>query len=435
MSTFLSSRSCVRAATIIAALVALAAFAAPSAASIAPPAITSPADGAASKPSIQVKGTGAPGATVEVFDGATSLGTTVVAGNGGWALPPLTFTSGTHTLTATATDGPQTSAPSSPVTVHVDGTRPTISIGSPGDDHVFRPGEPVHLEGSAADTRALSAVRLEFWRLGTLHKAQLADCTCSGATNADWTSDPELDPGEWTLKAFAVDQANNYSLAGQISFVNGSAGVELEQPDLESLIPIAPPEILDPEEGKTLPGAARPISIGGATEPGSTVSVYEHVQGIGWVGSDADSDEDGAWRVNVRMPTGRYGIRAAATDEEGNVSELSELIVFTVDGERPLVDVLTTDKKVFLPLEPVVLEGAVSDNFDVAMVLVEYFDMHGKSVLKEQAECTGCFTSQAQWRHEPSLPFGPGHYTAKVTAFDVAGNGAHNQKVTFVKTI
>ena len=427
-------RACIRAAAIPAALIALFAFAAPSAASIAPPAITSPADGAASKPSVQIRGTGAPAATVEVFDAAVSLGTTTVAANTGWALN-VTLAAGTHTLTAVATDGTETSAPSEPVTFDVDGTRPTIAITAPADDHVFAPGDPVHIEGTAADTRALSAIRLEYWRVGKYDHAELATCACSGATSAPWTADPTLDPGEWTLKAYAVDQANNYSLFSQISFVAADADIPFEQPDLSEITGIEPPEILNPDDGKTLPGAAEPIVIGGRTEAGSTVAVYEEVQGIGWVGTEADSDEDGSWSIGVRLPTGKYGIRALATDADGNVSDLSELIEFTVDGERPLVGVLTPDKKVFLPLEPVVLEGAVSDNFDVAAVVVEYFNLNGKSILRALATCTGCPAGEATWRHQPSLPFGPGHYTVKVWAFDVAGNGAHKTTLSFVKTI
>ena len=95
----------------------------------AAPVITSPTAGAflmTGTPTIS--GTAEAASTVEVFDGSTSLGTTVTSGAGAWALTPATaLADGAHSVTATATDGAGNASPASAAvafTVHTDGTPP-----------------------------------------------------------------------------------------------------------------------------------------------------------------------------------------------------------------------------------------------------------------------------------------------------------------------
>ena len=74
----------------------------------------------------QIRGTGEPGATIEVFDGPRSLGTTTVQPNGSWELTPATpLLNGTRTLTAVASDpAGNPSERSDPYAINVDTNQP-----------------------------------------------------------------------------------------------------------------------------------------------------------------------------------------------------------------------------------------------------------------------------------------------------------------------
>jgi hypothetical protein len=72
---------------------------------IAAPTITGPAAGGiVGSHTPVVSGSGEPGTTVKVYDGARLVGTTLVDGNGRWSLTSATLANGAHTLTATATN-------------------------------------------------------------------------------------------------------------------------------------------------------------------------------------------------------------------------------------------------------------------------------------------------------------------------------------------
>jgi hypothetical protein len=87
-------------------------------AGVAPPVITSPADGATVGQSPTVTGTGVPGATVTLTVDGTPSGTATVGEGGTWSLTPSDpLSCGIHTLAATQTVDGATSAGSDTVTV------------------------------------------------------------------------------------------------------------------------------------------------------------------------------------------------------------------------------------------------------------------------------------------------------------------------------
>jgi hypothetical protein len=98
----------------------------------AAPAITSPADNSySSTGTYSVDGTAEAGSTVELFDGATSKGTTTATG-GNWSFSLIGVADGSHTYTAKATDAAHnTSGASNSRTVIVDKAKPSSNATGP----------------------------------------------------------------------------------------------------------------------------------------------------------------------------------------------------------------------------------------------------------------------------------------------------------------
>ncbi|MCP4382095.1 MAG: hypothetical protein GY798_11900, partial [Hyphomicrobiales bacterium] len=86
---------------------------------------------------LTITGTTEAGATVEIFDGASSLGTAVADGSGDWSFDTAALTEGAHSFTAVATDvAGNTSAASGPLAVTIDTiapSAPTIGLATASD--------------------------------------------------------------------------------------------------------------------------------------------------------------------------------------------------------------------------------------------------------------------------------------------------------------
>lgn len=74
----------------------------------------------------RLSGTALAGATVELFDGATSLGTTVADGAGDWSIGVDPLADGVHSITATATVGAETSVASGALSLTIDTVAPAF---------------------------------------------------------------------------------------------------------------------------------------------------------------------------------------------------------------------------------------------------------------------------------------------------------------------
>ena len=88
---------------------------------------TGEADGLTADATPTFAGTAEPGVTVELFEGATRLGS-ATAGAAGWTITSSTLTDGTHVLFARATDAAGNVADSGSVVIRIDTSRPTVSI-------------------------------------------------------------------------------------------------------------------------------------------------------------------------------------------------------------------------------------------------------------------------------------------------------------------
>lgn len=311
--------------------------------------------------------------------------------------------------------------------------QPVAEITNPENSKIFRPGDVPLVDGNAFAGLGVHAVKLEFWLLNRLERAVLAECSaCTTSTASYFTYAAEgLLPGYYVVKAYAVDNAGNFSPAAQRGFVYGLQTITTPTPPAGPNVPlppgtIPPPTVVTPP-APALPGATGPVTIGGTTaEPGQQVRVKE--QTLGPLGTTR-SDEDGSWTFTTRLPTGQYRFRVRAQDEEGR-SAWSRIYRIGVDADRPLLGIETPADTVFLPMQPIVLEGTLFDEQAPAKIRLQYW-LLDDVVLTEEVRCPACAQQEFVWSHRPD-GLAPGYYVVKIGAYDQAGNASHNAETSFV---
>jgi len=165
----------------------------------AAPTITSPTSGTTTNDNtVTISGDAESLSTVEVFDGAASLGTTTA--NSPWSFTTPALSDGDHTLTATATDAAgNTSSSSASVTVTVDITPPAApTITSPTSGTTTN-DNTVTISGDAES-------------LSTVEVFDGAASLGTTTANSPWSfTTPALSDGDHTFTATATDAAGNTS--------------------------------------------------------------------------------------------------------------------------------------------------------------------------------------------------------------------------------
>jgi Ca2+-binding RTX toxin-like protein len=158
------------------------------------PAIASPADNSYNNTgNITVSGTAEPGNTVELFDGAASVGVVTTNASGDWSKELGGVTEGSHTYTAKTTDAAgNTSAASNGRTIIVDTTPPETAIDS----------GPSGTSNSASATFAFSSTEPN----------SRFECALDGASFNSCTSPKDyanLSAGSHAFEVRATDVAGN----------------------------------------------------------------------------------------------------------------------------------------------------------------------------------------------------------------------------------
>lgn len=242
------------------------------------PVITSPTNGSTTNDTTPtVSGTAEAHATVEVFDGATSLGTTAADGSGAWSLTPAApLADGVHTFTATATDAADNvSDPSAAVAVTIDSADHTAPeapvVTTPAAGATVTSATPTI--GGSAEPGASVTILDNGVVIGT--------ATVDGSGAWSFTPSTPLADGLHSVTATAEDAAGNVGPA--------SAPIEFTidtsvQPPATPLAPGDPERILDTREGgSTYDDQFEAIGIQTA---GSTLQLV--VAGRGGVPVDAE---------------------------------------------------------------------------------------------------------------------------------------------------
>ncbi|MHB8510883.1 MAG: Ig-like domain-containing protein [Actinomycetota bacterium] len=177
--------------------------------------IVTPRDGSITQGKIVVSGNAATQSSeVQIFDGLVQIGEAPIS-NGQWSIP-MTFSSGTHSLTVRAVTQGSVGAPSKAVTFRVDADAPRVLIYKPFGytslgGVVFDSG----LKGSAHDDFAtdtgVQSVTITYTNILTGSSVTVApdNCYLCPGPYVQWTQRPHLFPGFYTVTATATDGVGN----------------------------------------------------------------------------------------------------------------------------------------------------------------------------------------------------------------------------------
>jgi hypothetical protein len=275
------------------------------------PLITSPPDGAnINDGNVTISGTAEPGSTVELFDGASSQGTTQTAGgSGGWSKTLTGVAEGEHTYTAKATDSAGNTSPASEArTVVVDANAPETAIDS----------GPSGTVGSASATFGFSSDE----------SGSSFECKLDGAGFSSCTSPKNyanLSDGSHTFSVRATDASGNVDTTP----ATRTWTVDTGAPDVPSVQ-------LDPgsnsgSQDDNITNDNTP-TIGGTAEAGSTIRVYNAQNNV--VASLTPDAQDHWVYTFATLQDGSYQYTVKATDASGNESGGSSLGI-TIDTLAP----------------------------------------------------------------------------------------------------
>ena len=212
---------------------------------------------------------------------------------------------GTYIITYTATDGTNQATATRTVNV-VDTTAPVAPVIT----------SPTTLTNE--NTITITGTTVEGSTVTLTQNDNVLTSTVTIDFDGIWSVDVTLIQGANTFTATATDQAGN------ISDVSNSVTVTLD-----NTAPVAP-VITSP----TTLTNENTITITGTTVEGSTVTL---TQNDNVLTSTVTIDSDGAWSVDVTLIQGANTFTATATDQAGNISDVSNSVTVTLDNAAPII--------------------------------------------------------------------------------------------------
>lgn len=283
-------------------------------------------------------------------------------------------------------DGNVVTSPTVVVTVK-DGsaTAPTISISSPAAGATLTSGNPSRIEASAADDVAIASV--QFYVNGQPQGAE----DSSYPYLVDWTPNS---PGNYTLIARATDNVGNQTTSSPVTVTvtSGAApSVTLTSPSVTSIVSAGMPVNLTATAGDL---------------DGTVASVKFLVNGI-VVGTASGVPYTASWKPSA---AGFYSLQARATDNAGNITDSSVVLLTVLANQLPLPKLTSPANGATVRAAVGLTLMATATDVDGTISSVEFF-ANGTSV--------GTATTppyRAQW-----TPAAEGVYRITVTAVDNAG--------------
>jgi len=356
---------------------------------------------------LTVTGKAEPGSTVRLYDNGVLVGEAVADANGDYTITTGPLADGQHPLTVTATDASgNTSAPMSAGTWTIDTSAPAAPvITGVGED------TGVKGDGKTADDTITIDGKGEPGSTITIYDNGQPIGTAQVDGNGNWSfTTPPLDDGNHSFSAAQTDKNGNSGPASDP--VNME--VDTTPPSAPGVISVSI-DTANPSDKVT---SDNTLTVTGTAEPGSTVKIYDLVNGKLVLVGEGVADANGRYTVTtVPLADGQHPLSISATDASGNQSGLTQLGTWTIDTTAPAAPVITgygqdtgTSPDGFTEDTDLFLVGTAEPNS-----VVEVFD--GDRLL-------GVVTADAQgkWRLDSTglLDRSTHRFTARAT--DTAGN-------------
>ncbi len=274
-------------------------------------------------------GTGVPGDTVKLLDGATTIGTGTVTGDGSWSITATkALTEGANAITATQTDvAGNTSAASAALDVVLDTKAlppaalrlaPASDSGASNSDKITNIATPT-IDGTGEAGATI-----------TLLDGSTSIGTAVVAGDGTWSIEltRALHEGTNTFTATQTDVAGNTSPA--------SATLNVV---LDTTAPIVSGNLVSNTSGSGIDHIAMNPSLSGSGDPNTVVTFTD---GMTVPLGQTTSNASGAWTFELpELSSGPHTITASQTDAAGNTGSQT-ISLTTIASSAPTTDGVST---------------------------------------------------------------------------------------------
>jgi hypothetical protein len=275
-------------------------------------------------------GTAESNASIELFDGVTSLGTAGADISGNWTIT-IGLSAGVHSINAVQTDTTGNVSPASgnlSLTIDTSASAPSApdldaddDTGSSGSDNKTKNTSGLTFNGTSESN---AAIRL------------YDGVTQLGATTADgfgnWTVDLSLSAGTYTIHAVQTDLAGNVSTAsGTLSVTIDTSAADPSVPDLDEA------DDTGTSNSDNITSQASGLTFSGTAEGDAAIEIFDGSTSIG----TTNADGSGGWTIELSLTAGSHSISAVQTDPAGNTSSPSGSLSVTIDTTAPTVSIGT----------------------------------------------------------------------------------------------
>jgi hypothetical protein len=359
---------------------------------------------------VKLSGTAEANSTITVYDGATVVGTGTTNSTGNFTVTTSALSSGTHALTATATDvAGNISAVSQPLDPVIPSSTPTppaaptIALLSQdtgvAGDHFTSDNTPT-LSGTAVANSTVNVFD---------GKTQIGTAAVDASGHWSLTTTAPLTDGTHSLTA--TDISSGQSSAASAAF---SVTIDTHAPAAPVL---ATDAVVNTNE----------VNLSGTAEANSTITIYD---GATVVGTGTTSSTGNFTVTTSALSSGAHALTATATDVAGNVSAMSQPLDPVIPSSTPTPPAAPTIA-LFSQDTGVVGDHITSDNTPmlsgtaVANSTVDVFD--GKTQIGAAAVDAGGHWSLTT----PALSDG----THSLTATDISSGQTSAASAAFSVTI
>nr|HAS0993915.1 hypothetical protein [Enterobacter hormaechei] len=362
---------------------------------------------------------GVAGGTISIYDNGRLIGTTTVGSNGSWSFTPDTaLADGSHSFTATVTDGVgRTSEPTGGFGIVIDTKAPDAASDLLVTDNVGAYQGPV-VSGDTTDdnTPTLSGRAEPGSTVNIIDNGQVIGST---KVNPDgtwsFTPDQALSNGEHDLTTTVTDPSGNTGPEGPhvvitVDVVPGKVEITGVTDDAGS--------VTGSLSQNAVTDDTRP-QISGTAKAGSTVTIMDGSNVLGTTTAGAD----GTWSFTPSVDLGRgdHTFTATAKDPTGNESSSSSWTV-TIDTDAPVKPTIDAALDDVGTVQGALSNGSSTD--DPTPTLSGKAEAGSTVKIYDQNGLLGEVTAKADgtWSFSPTAKLPEGEHRFHVTATDRAGN-------------